>query len=386
MQSLLMQDWLNNSMVLWQPQMKAVIDTYILLLLASLLIGQIASAETAAMRKLKISRSGDDLKLEITLTSKITPRVTVARNPERIILDLPATLTISRQHGVAVNRNGVLRVGWELNSTDPPMTRVVVDLDHDHPYQLTTSGNSIVLIVLPTNGTADHVGANQHQSVAPAARGSLWGKLWPQQRMKLPKLTAMPPSDGNLHASFKVKYVAEGAAYLIGGRSSGLADGMTLLVHESEPAQPDNPNPEGGVVAELRIVSVAETSSVTEIHNAMREVKPGDWAELSQTDYARLGNVPAANPAVNTPTPHNVAAVSSASTPVEQTPRDSRMMARIGLDYSGISSNGSTTGSNSSMGLNFQTDMEQIAGTHWNLQGAWRGRFTTNSQPDEGTI
>jgi len=381
-----MESWLNNSMGLWHPQMRAVVDTYFLLLLASLLFGQIASAETAAMRKLKIARSGENIKLEITLTSKITPRVTVARNPERIILDLPATVTNSS--GVTVNRRGVLRVGWGLTTAAPPTTRVVVDLDQEHPYQLTTSGNSVVLVVQPVSATADHVTADQHQSggPAPAARGSLWGKLWPQQVTKLPKSTTIPPNDAYLHASFKVKYVAEGAAYLIGGRSSGLAEGMTLLVHESEPGQPDSPNPEGRVVAELRIISIAETSSVTEIHNAVREVKPGEWAELSQADYARLGNVPAANSVVNNPKPRDVAAASSISPQVEQNPRDSRMMARIALDYSGISSSGSTVGSSSSMGLSFQTDMKQIGGTHWDLQGYWRGRFTTNSQPDEGTI
>jgi len=383
-----MESWLNNSMVLLYPQLKAVLDTYILLLLGSLLVAQIASAETAAMRKLKISPSGDCVKLEITLTSKITPRVTVTRDPERIILDLPATLTSSKQHRVAVNRNGVLQVGWGFNSTNPPVIRVIVDLDSDHPYQLTSSGNSMVLIVLPASATANHATANRHRSAGPpaAARGSLWGKFWPQQGMKLPKSTVTPPSDGNLHASFKVKYVAEGAAYLIGGRSSGLAEGMTLLVHESEPGQPDNPNPDGRVVAELRVVSVAETSSVTEIQNTMREVKPGDWAELSQADYARLGNVPAANPAVNNSPPQDIAASLAPPPLVGQAPRDSRMMARIGLDYSGISSSGSTLGSSSSTGLSFQTDMKQIAGTHWDLQGYWRGRFTTNSQPDEGTM
>ena len=30
--------------------------------------------------------------------------------------------------------------------------------------------------------------------------------------------------------------------------------------------------------------------------------------------------------------------------------------------------------------------MTRIAGTYWNLQGYWRGRLTTNSQPDEDTL
>ncbi|MBV8051107.1 MAG: AMIN domain-containing protein [Acidobacteriaceae bacterium] len=360
-----------------------------MLLLVFVLVGQIAFAETATMRKLKISPSGDGMKIEITLTSSITPTVTVAKDPERIVLDLPAAVANSRQHRVAINRNGVLQVGWRVNSTTPPMTRVIVDLDHEHPYQLTTPGNSIVLMVLPNDVTTDEVRADRHRSASPpaAARGSLWGKFWPQQGVKVPKSTAVPPSDSDLHASFKVKYVAEGAAYLIGGRSSGLAEGMTLLVHEGDPAQADAPNPEGRVVAELRVVSVAATSSVTEIRDPKRDVKPGDWAELAQADYARLGGAPSAKPAAKNSMPASLAVISSPPAQAQQTPRDeSRMMARIALDYSGISSSGSTLGRSSSVGLGFQTDMKQIAGTHWDLEGYWRGRFTKNSQPDEETI
>ncbi len=62
------------------------------------------------------------------------------------------------------------------------------------------------------------------------------------------------------------------------------------------------------------------------------------------------------------------------------------MRARIGFDYSGIRSTGSTAGSSGEIGLSFQTDMTRIAGTYWNLQGYFRDRLTTNSQPDEQTI
>ena len=36
--------------------------------------------------------------------------------------------------------------------------------------------------------------------------------------------------------------------------------------------------------------------------------------------------------------------------------------------------------------MSLHTDMTRIAGTYWNLQGDWRGRLTTNSQPNEDTL
>ena len=369
--------------------MKLVIDTSIALFVVSLLLSQIGYADTASMRKLRISRYHDGIKLEVILTSSVIPRVAVATNPERIVLDLPATVMNSKQRRVAVNRNGVLRVRLGLNNTTPPMTRIVLDLDNEHPYRLMTSGNSVTLVVLAAGATAQDTTSDRHQSPGPtpAARGSVLGKLWPQQITR-PPAPAAPArlSDGNLHFSFRVKYVAEGVVYLVGGRSSGLTEGMTLLVHNSQPGHADDPNPQGAVVAELRIVSVADTSSVTEIRNATRDIRPGDWAELSQTDYSRLGTLPATKTVATNPMSPAMAVAPAVSPSVEPTPRDSRMMARINLDYSGINSSGSTPTRSGSIGLGFQTDMRQIAGTHWNLQGYWRGRFTTNSQPDEGTI
>ncbi|MGA7592710.1 MAG: hypothetical protein WBW02_19510, partial [Candidatus Sulfotelmatobacter sp.] len=174
---------------------------------------------------------------------------------------------------------------------------------------------------------------------------------------------------------------------MIGGRSSGLVAGMKLLVHDVDAPSPDSPNPQGAVIAELRIVSVAETSAVTEIHNPMRDVKPGDWAELSEADYAKLGEEPGTKAAFRNLSQPITAATASKTAQVEEALRgESRIRARIAFDYSGISSSGSTLGHGSSLGLAFGTDTTQIAGTHWNLQGDWRGRLTMNSQPNEETM
>ena len=72
----------------------------------------------------------------------------------------------------------------------------------------------------------------------------------------------------NLRTVFKVKYVAEGVAYLDGGRSDGLKEGMKLEIKEAEfaprpgeVADPADPR----VVAELEVNATAETSAVTDI-------------------------------------------------------------------------------------------------------------------------
>ena len=97
--------------------------------------------------------------------------------------------------------------------------------------------------------------------------------------------------DPSLRTVFKVKYVAEGVAYLEGGRAQGLNEGMKLEVEDTNlPAtQGDSANAaDPRVVAELEVSGVAETSAVTDIHSPKRPVKAGDLAYLSNGDAEAL--------------------------------------------------------------------------------------------------
>jgi hypothetical protein len=365
----------------------------LVLLLVSACVAQGVVSGTTEIRKLRVVRSGDTIRIEIILTHPVNPKLTIATKPDRLVLDLPTTSANSRQRRIVVNRNGVKQVRIGPNGANPPVMRAVVEVDTFHPYKLATAGDTVILIVLPADAAAN-VGRKGAAS-SPPAGSTFWEKLRPRLstpdsaaklKSSLPETTALL-SDAKLHVSFKIKYVAEGAAYLVGGRSSGLAAGMTLYVHDVSPSSADSPNPQGAVVAELQIVSVADTSAVTEIRNVKRDVKPGDWAELSEADYAKLGNEPPTDAALKSPLQPATPVQLSKTAQLEDALRaENRMRGRIAFDYSGISSSGSTLGRSSSIGMAFHTDTTQIAGTHWNLQGDWRGRLTTNSQPDEETI
>jgi AMIN domain len=389
---------------------RLIAEISLFLLLMSLCAAQVAGGTGAELRKLKIARSGDKTKMEFTLSKPVVPEVTVLINPHRLVLDLPNTAANPGQRHIAVKMNGVVGVRVGLKSSNPLITRTVVDLSTAHRYTVASVGNTIVLMVLPEGEASATV--TRGRGAAPAANGLLIGKLLSGQSdaagqksttlrfSRLPVATdggdAKPkastqPSGENLRVSFKVKYVAEGAAYLKGGRTSGLVAGMKLVVHDPVSGTGDSTSAQGPVVAELQIVSVAETSAVTEIRNAKRDVKPGDWADLSTADLsaedsAGLGHEPNVSVAANNATPALTPAKATTQPNQETLPEESRIRARLGFDYSGISSSGSTAGSSSSFGMALQTDMMRIAGTHWNLQGYWRGRLTSNSQPNEDTL
>ncbi len=317
--------------------MRVIVEFCLLLLLASVCVAQGATAGVAEIRKVRITRTVDKTRLEFVLTRRVDPKLTVATEPDRLVLDLFRTKASARQRRIAVNRNGVKQVRVGLNSGDPLVTRAVIDLDTPRPYELATVGNTVVLTVL--NPIDRSVPGQPRQPPMPAASDSLLGKL--RVRPHIPRgetstsatkvstsVGTEQRSDANLHVLFKVKYVAEGVAYLTGGRNSGLTRGMKLVVRDGGPSA-DSSRLQGPIVAELQVISVAGASAATEIHNPQRDVAPGDWAELSQADYRKLGEQPATSTAVGNPP----------STPVETlkpenidatSPQESRIRARIG--------------------------------------------------------
>jgi len=202
-------------------------------------------------------------------------------------------------------------------------------------------------------------------------------------------------ADPSLRTVFKVKYVAEGVAYLDGGRSSGLTEGMKLEVQDSDHVPREGvavESSDAGVVAELVVTAVAETSAVTEIHVPKRSVKPGDLAYLSSEDSEALVQQRALSatrkyPAVITFTEGD---------PLDEEVRDeiprppmpsvNRARGRFGFDYMGTISHGTTTITSSDVGVIFRGDITRINGTYWNLSGYWRGGFTSQVPAGQQTL
>ena len=203
----------------------------------------------------------------------------------------------------------------------------------------------------------------------------------------IPTLAIRQPNT-DIRMSFKVKYVTEGAAYLDGGRSAGLAEGMKLEVYETNPAlaRPGAAATRGDqVVAELDVISVAETSAVTEVHDPKRDIKAGDLAYLTSEDTETLVAQRSLSATRKYPTVISFTSgdpldeEARAEVPHPPLPEINRARGRIGFDYSGVMTHGVVSSLSSSMGVSVRTDFTRIGGTYWNMSGYWRGRFTRQS-------
>jgi hypothetical protein len=243
---------------------------------------------------------------------------------------------------------------------------------------------------------SEHVSTNQNGTASePADTGTPLSSTVPAVAATANSTLIVGGADPNLHTVFRVKYVAEGVAYLDGGSAAGLKEGMklevrddALPVRQGESASAADPR----VVAELEIDAVAETSSVADIHTPKRPVKVGDLAYLSSSDadalvQQRALSATRAYPAVISFTEGDTLDEEvREEIPRPPLPSVNRARGRIGFDYITTVSHGTTSMISSDVGMVFRGDITRIGGTFWNLSGYWRGRLTKSSATSQQTL
>ena len=351
-----------------------------------------ASNQPAVMNEVRVITEGDKVSVEVNLSGSVTPTLTFAKNPDRLIADFPNVSPRQWQH-IPVGQNGVVRVRIGLNHSSPPVTRVVVDLDSLRPFTVEASDRKVLLNILPASAKPPSVSAAaskpaEHDS--PPTITELPPTTAPEPDVTPPLEPVAAPSRAvpPARVAFKIKAIATDSVYIDGGSNSGLQVGMRLIVHESVPHSHKD-NPDGSYVAELRLLAVATTSAVAEVREAKRAVKRGDLAVLTPEDAETAGTTRTTNAvsAVHMPI-KTIMPIEPDTRPQSSIENSSasRIQGRIGVDYSSIISTGSTPGTSTQRGISFQSDMTNIFGTHWNLQGYWRGRINSHSQFQEPTI
>ncbi|HTM40272.1 MAG TPA: AMIN domain-containing protein [Terriglobales bacterium] len=496
-----------------------------------------AADQPATIKRVAVEHHGAQTQVKIVLSRAVTPQMSTASGPERVLLDLPGISSSPHQHRIAVGKDGVEAVRYGLNESSPPVTRLVVDLQRAGKYELATTGAEIRLTITPeaaTPAVAASPAAQKptHRHAAPpAAASGVWidfGKqdtagaasttvsialpappaspgsavspapaattassapsagpaqapapsATPQpaiqaaapiqpppqtglssqpapthaaspalqqspapnssttaqavpetqaspaaapisnavaqssgQEPQLSTRPVAPPSAGDeaalpatanpdIRTVFRVKYVADGAVYLDGGRADGLAEGIALVVKDDS-AKANTPTAGAttaappavvAITAHLKVISVAQNSAVCEISASTQQVKAGDLAYLTSADAEALVQ----QRALSSTRVYPQVITFTQGDPMDEEVRDevprpplpevNRTRLLIGFDYGGISSRGATSMTSSQYGMVMRTDMTRIGGSYWNLHGYWRGEFNSQSSAAQPTM
>ncbi len=136
------------------------------------LLGLVASAETPAsaatgqrneLQRVNVVRGKDEIRVEINAHGAVTPKVTAAESPSRVIVDLPATVMATGQSHISVGDAGVKGVRIAMDAQHPPTTRVVVDLQRSCRYKMNASpdGKLVLTLYVGQSAQASNVSATK---------------------------------------------------------------------------------------------------------------------------------------------------------------------------------------------------------------------------------
>ncbi len=100
-----------------------------------------------SIRRVLVLPARGQVEIEIEASDRLVPHTNVLTGPDRLIVDFVGAVPGGQLRNQTVNRGEVkgLRVG--LFSSNPPVTRVVLDLNGPQPYQVFPSGRTVILKV-----------------------------------------------------------------------------------------------------------------------------------------------------------------------------------------------------------------------------------------------
>lgn len=104
---------------------------------------QMASARPVQVKHVSVVRGKAGMEIEISASAAVTPKVMKLTAPDRLVVDLPNAVPVGAQRPIMVNGSEIKAVRMGRYQTNPPVTRVVVDLTSPQEYEIGNVGNKL---------------------------------------------------------------------------------------------------------------------------------------------------------------------------------------------------------------------------------------------------
>jgi AMIN domain len=139
------------------------------LIVAGILLGVAAPAICqVSVRTVKVLGSNDVVELEVEASDRIVPQTQVLSGPDRLVIDFPNSRPTDQVRSQSVDRGEVKDVRVGLFQSNPPVTRLVVDLKTAQNFQVFPNGRTVMIKIMGmnarTNSVAQAGGANSQPS------------------------------------------------------------------------------------------------------------------------------------------------------------------------------------------------------------------------------
>ncbi|MFY9907888.1 MAG: AMIN domain-containing protein, partial [Terriglobales bacterium] len=107
---------------------------------------QTAAPAAARVQHIVLHETAAGLEVEIqTSGAAVAPDTQAITGPDRIVVDFPGALPAAELRALKVNRGPLKGIRAGLFFSNPPITRVVLDLSEPQSYQISTGQNAVLV-------------------------------------------------------------------------------------------------------------------------------------------------------------------------------------------------------------------------------------------------
>jgi hypothetical protein len=145
------------------------------------------AAAQSTVQRVDVLNRGNNFELEIQTSQPVIPQTQAVTGPDRVVIDFPNAVPGPRLHAIAVNTPHVKGVRMGLFASNPPVARVVVDLNSPQTFQVFPSGKSVIVKIA---GAGNVTAALKPVSMAAAAPAVMVPQPPPLAAQPLPVLSA----------------------------------------------------------------------------------------------------------------------------------------------------------------------------------------------------
>ena len=119
-----------------------------------------SASQRNELQRVDVVRGAEQIRVEISARGSVSPKLSTADSPARLVVELPGTVMATGQSRISVGSDGVQDVRIGMDGHKPPTTRVVVDLEHAVRYDLSPSADGKLVLTLYTKPATVAVNAN----------------------------------------------------------------------------------------------------------------------------------------------------------------------------------------------------------------------------------
>jgi len=145
---------------------KQQLTQFVSLLVLVVVVGAAAAQTPSQLDRVNVVRGTDDIRVEMSSSGAVTPKLSTLDSPARVVVDLPETVMATGQRRIAVGTAGVKGVRIGTDGQTPPTTRIVVDLDQACTYDLTPGPAGKLVLILHASAAAKAAPVPQAKTVA----------------------------------------------------------------------------------------------------------------------------------------------------------------------------------------------------------------------------